>query len=314
MSQARNFILDCDPGVDDAVALFLACAYPTELPLLGVTTVAGNVGPGLTARNARLIRELAGRERIPVYAGCQRPMVRPPVEASHFHGESGLGTLAIFEPRAPLAAGHAVQFIIDTLLREPAGSVTLLVTGPMTNIAMAMVLEPAIVPRIAEVIFMGGARLEGGNITASAEYNIYADPHAAHLVCSAACRRVALGLDATHQVRASRARLDRLRRIGKPAARAVVQLLEFCNSLEAYSGEQHGSPVHDPCTVAYALRPDLFVTQPCQLRVECESALTLGHTAVEFRADVAQCLDTLWVTKADADGIFELLAQGLERL
>lgn len=314
MSKARNFILDCDPGVDDAIALFLAFGHRQALPLLGITTVAGNVGPGLTARNARLIRQLAACDDVPIYAGCQRPMVRPPVEASHFHGESGLGTLAVFEPQAPLAAQHAVHFIIDSLLREPPGSVSLLITGPMTNVAMAMVLEPAIVPRIGEIVFMGGARREGGNITASAEYNIYADPHAAHVVCSAACRRVALGLDATHQVRATPARVARLRKIAGSSAAATVTLLDFCNSLEGNGGPQRGSPLHDPCTVAYALRPELFVTQPCRLRVECESALTLGHTAVEFRDSEAAALDTQWVTQANADGVFDLLAQALERL
>ena len=314
MPTRRNFILDCDPGVDDAVALLLALASPEELPLLAITTVAGNVGPGLTARNARLIRQIAGQEHIPVFAGCQRPMLRAPVEASHFHGASGLGSLDIFEPRAPLAPGHAVQCIIDTLLHEPAGSVSLLVTGPMTNVAVAMVLEPAIVPRIGEIIFMGGARLEGGNITASAEYNMYADPHAAQVVCSAACPRVALGLDATHQVRATPARIARLSGIKTVAANAVVQLLEFCNQLAAYSDDAQGGPLHDPCTVAFALRPDLFKTRACQLRVECASELTLGHTAVEFRADVADALDTRWVTQADADGIFDLLEQALRRL
>lgn len=319
MSPARKFIIDCDPGVDDAIALFLAFAQSGDhtlgdtLPLLGITTVAGNVDASLTARNARLIRELAGRADVPVYAGAQQPLVRSAVAASHFHGESGLGSLTINEPRQPLADGHAVQFIIDSLIREPAGCVTLLVMGPMTNIAMAMRLAPQIVPRIGEIVFMGGARLEGGNITASAEYNIHADPHAAHIVCSAACRRVAIGLDATHQVRATPNRVRRLRAIATPAATAVVQLVDFCNRLEANTSSADGSPLHDPCVVAWALRPQLFRTVACQLRVECTSELTLGHTAVEFRASVAAQLDTLWVTHVDADGVFDLLASALRR-
>lgn len=313
MVTPRNIILDCDPGVDDAVALFLALASPEELRLLGITTVAGNVGPGLTARNARIVRELAGREDVPVHAGCERPMLRAAVEASHFHGASGLGMLAVFEPKLPLAAQHAVQFIVETLLREPSGSVSILITGPMTNVAMAMVLEPRIIPRIAEIIFMGGARLEGGNITASAEYNIYADPHAAHIVCSAPCRRIALGLDATHQVRGTAARIERIRHIDTEPARAVVNLLEFCNTLQANIATGDGTPLHDPCTVAYALRPDLFELRPCHLRVETCSELTLGHTAVEFRSEGAVPMTTHWVTRADADGVFSLLTERLKR-
>ena len=174
-------ILDCDPGVDDGVALLMAFASLDRLDLRGITTVAGNVGLAQTARNARLLRQLAGgaAERVPVLQGCARPMVRDLIVAEHFHGESGLGNLVIFEPAAPLAAGHAVNFIVETLLREPAGTITLAITGPMTNVAMAMRLEPSIVSRIRQVVFMGGARLEAGNVTASAEYNIYADPHAA---------------------------------------------------------------------------------------------------------------------------------------
>jgi purine nucleosidase len=241
-------------------------------------------------------------------------MVRPAVEASHFHGTSGLGWLEVFEPRVPLAELHAVRFIVDTLLREPPRSVSLLITGPMTNVAMAMVLEPAIIPRIAEVIFMGGARLEGGNITASAEYNIYADPHAAQVVCTADCQRIALGLDVTHQVRATAERIERIRRVGNEAAAAAASLLEFCNSLEANIARGAGSPLHDPCTVAYAIQPELFAMRPAHLRVETASELTLGHTAIEFRAEMGLPLSTQWAISADADGIFDLLTHHLERL
>ncbi|MFO1425501.1 MAG: nucleoside hydrolase [Steroidobacteraceae bacterium] len=276
-------IIDCDPGVDDAVALFLAFAAPRELNLLAVTTVAGNVGPGLTARNARLVRELAGRTDVPVFAGAQRPLVREPVEAGHFHGASGLGTLPVFEPAAPLAPGHAATFIVESLLRAPAGSVTLVVTGPLTNVALALRLEPAIAQRIGAIALMGGARAEAGNITASAEYNIHADPHAAHVVFSCGCPITVLGLDATHQVRSSAARVARLRALGTVPARAVAELCEFSNALEPNLARGGGAPLHDPCPVAWLLRPQLFRSRPCYLQVETCSPLTLGHTAVEFR-------------------------------
>ena len=314
MTSARKIILDCDPGVDDAIALFLAFGAADRLSVLGVTTVAGNVALPLTTRNARMIRQLAGHTQVPIYAGCARPMVRSAVQASDFHGATGLGTLAVFDASAPLADGHAVTFIIESLLRAPAGSVSLLITGPMTNVAMALVLEPRIASRIDEIIFMGGARLEGGNITASAEYNIYADPHAAHVVCSAGVRLVALGLDATHQVRGTAARIGRIRALGSRCALAAAELLEFCNTLPGNLQGADGAPLHDPCTVAYALRPDLFRAVPCYLRIETAAELTLGHSAVEFRPQSDHPMTALWVTHCDADGIFSLLTEQLAQL
>ncbi len=238
-------------------------------------------------------------------------MVRAAVDASHFHGASGLGSLAIFEPTQALSSGHAVQFLIDTLTREIPRTVSVLLTGPMTNLAMAMVLEPRILPRIGEIIFMGGARLEGGNITASAEYNIYADPHAAQVVCSSGVKLIALGLDATHQVRGTAARIQQIAQRGTPGALAAARLLEFCNTLPGNQMHGEGSPLHDPCTVAYALRPELFRTLPCYLQVETASELTLGHTAVEFRAEAGRPMTSHWVTHCDADGIFNLLTTRL---
>ncbi len=312
--QPRPLIIDCDPGVDDAVALFLAFAAPQELRLLGITTVAGNVGPGLTSRNARMIRQMARREDVPVYAGCERPMVRTPVEAGHFHGASGLGTLEIFEPAAPLADGHAVEFIVRTLRRAEPGSVSIAVTGPLTNLAMALVMDPGIAARIGTIAIMGGARSEGGNITASAEYNIHADPHAAQVVFSSGCAITVLGLDATHQVRSTAARVARIRALGSKVASAVADLLQFSNDLEPNRARGDGAPLHDPCPIAWMLRPQLFTSRPCHLQVETCSPLSLGHTAVEFRASDGVPMTTHWVTQADAAGVFDLLHARLASL
>ena len=308
----KQLIIDCDPGVDDAVALFLAFASADALDVLGVTTVAGNVGADLTARNARLIRQIAGREDVPVYAGCRGPMARASVEAGEFHGESGLGVLAIFEPDAPLADGHAVDFIVRTLMDATPGAIDLAITGPCTNVAMAMVLEPRIVERLGEVVIMGGARTEGGNVTASAEYNIHADPHAAHVVISGARRVTMLGLDVTHQVRATPDRIARIEAIGTAPALAVANLLTFSSEVELMLASGGGAPLHDPAVIAYLLAPQLFNATPCLIAVETASALTLGHTAVEFR-DAAGS-STQWVTDADADGVFDLLTTRLAAL
>ena len=306
-------ILDCDPGVDDAVALFLAFASPEELELIAVTTTAGNVEAALTARNARLIRQIAGRAEVPVHAGCPRPLVRAPIEADHFHGESGLGRLPVFEPDAPLAPGHAVNAIVEAVMSRPAGTVTVAVTGPMTNLACAIVLEPRVAARLARVAVMGGARSEGGNITASAEYNIFADPHAAQVVYASGVEVVTFGLDVTHQVRATPARVAALRALATPAALATAQLLDFANEVQQrHVGDVH-SPLHDPCPIAWLIRPQLFVDRPCRIEVETASPLTLGHTAVEFRLRGVAPANARWVTEADADGVFALLTERLAR-
>lgn len=306
-------IIDGDPGVDDAVALFLAFAAPSDLEILAVTTVAGNVGAALTARNARIVRQIAGRDDVAVYAGAQSPLVRKPVAADHFHGESGLGDLALFDPASPLADGHAANAIVSLVMARPAGAVSLAVMGPMTNVALAMTLEPAIVPRLARVVAMGGARSAGGNVTASAEYNIYADPHAAAVVLRSGAPVVMLGLDATHQVRATAARMAALAALSTPAARASVELLSFCARMEqALAGSNH-PPLHDPCTIAYLLAPELFVTRPCRIAVETASPVTLGHTSVEFRLDEPAAAHVHWATEVDADGVFALLTEHLAR-
>ncbi|MBQ1541161.1 MAG: nucleoside hydrolase [Caulobacteraceae bacterium] len=307
-------IIDCDPGVDDAVALFLAFAAPDVFDLIGITTVAGNVNAELTARNARILRQIAGREDVPVYAGCQRPLVRRPVEADAFHGASGLGDMAVFEPAAPAAAGHAVDFLVQAVMSRPAGSVALAVTGPMTNLAAALALEPRLASHLGQVVAMGGARSEGGNITASAEYNIYADPHAAQVVFEACRDVVVLGLDATHQVRATDDRLAAIAAIPNAAAKAAAELLVFANRVERELVGGTGSPLHDPCTIAYLLAPQLFTTRPCRLSVETASPLTLGHTAVEFRLKSPDEANALWVSAVDAQGVFDLLTERLARL
>lgn len=307
----RPLILDCDPGVDDAVALLLAFAARDALALAGVTTVAGNVGLARTTRNACALRELAGREDVPVIAGCERPLVRPPVEAADFHGVSGLGALELPQPRMPASSGRAAQFIVDSVLAAPPRSLTLAATGPLTNLAAALALEPRIETLVREVVFMGGARSEGGNITASAEYNVYADPHAARRVCEADWPVVAIGLDASHQVRSTAARVAAIRSLGSAPANAVAGLLEFSNAIEARLSGRDGAPLHDPCVVAYLLAPQLFETADCDLRVETDSPLTLGHTAVEFRNPGGEPRHVRWATRADASGVFALLADRL---
>lgn len=309
MADQIPVIIDCDPGVDDAIALLLAFASP-EIDLIAVTTVAGNVSAELTARNACLVREIAGQPDVPVHQGAARPLVRVPVEAGHFHGESGLGRLSLFEPAAGAAAAPAATAIVDRAMARPAGTVTIVTIGPMTNLAVAMAIEPRLAGHLRQVVAMGGARTEGGNITASAEYNIFADPHAAHIVLESGCRVVLIGLDATHQVRATEARIAAIEALGTASARAAGDLLRFSRDIEAELVGGRDAPLHDPCTIAWLLKPELLEMRPARVTVETGSPLTLGHTAVEFRSETP---NAGWAVRADGEGVFALLTDRLGR-
>lgn len=305
----RPLIIDCDPGVDDAIALLLAFAASDELDLKGVTTLAGNVNAKLTAHNACIIRSLAEREDVAVFAGADRPLAAEPVEAGHFHGANGLGDLTFDAPHQGPSDIGAVEFLIDTLKRAAPRSVTIATLGPLTNVALALAADPACAGGVREIVIMGGARREGGNITASAEFNIYADPHAAAAVFASGLPIVAIGLDATHQIRTTPERMARLEAIGSARAQATSRLLRFGEHVERTLALEEGAPLHDPAIIAYLLAPNLFSLTPARIAVETNSPLTRGHTAVEFRLDAPSA--TRWATGADADGVFDLLAERL---
>ena len=310
---ARKVIIDCDPGQDDAVALFLAMSSPDELDILGITTVAGNVPVELTQRNARMMCDIAGRKELPVYAGCERPMVLEPITAEYIHGNTGIDGVDVFEPDTPLQDSHAVDFIIETLLAADKGTVTLVPTGPMTNIATAIQREPAVLDSVQEIVAMGGAMREGGNRSPSAEFNVLVDPHAADIVYNTGKPVTAMGLDVTHQVLSTRERVARLRAVGNAVAVATADMLSFFHRYDTKKYGSEGAPLHDPCTVAWLLRPDLFATRRCNLSVEKESALTLGHTAVDFWHVTDRPHNVDWVYEVDADGFYDLLIERLAR-
>lgn len=303
----QALIIDCDPGVDDAVALMLAFGAGV-FDLLAITAVGGNVPVQKTARNARMLRQIAGREDVPVFMGADRPLRREPAGAGEFHGAEGLGDLSPFEPETPCAEGHAVDALIDLVMARPERSVAMAVLGPMTNLALALRREPGLALRLGPVAVMGGARSEGGNITASAEFNIWADPDAAAEVLASGCDVVLFGLDATHQVRATEDRIAAVEAIGTAMADTAASMMRFSQRIEREIVGWDAPPVHDPCPVAWLLQPALFELAPCRIRVETQSDLTRGHTAVEFRDAVAGGLPHRWATAADADGVFALIA------
>ena len=310
----RPVIIDCDPGQDDAVALLMALASPNNLKVLGVTCVAGNVPLDLTQHNARRICELAGQPELPVFAGCPRPMLLPLRTAEAIHGKTGLDGSGLPEPSIALQDRHAVDFIIDTCLSAGDGEITICMLGPMTNLAVAFVKAPQIVGKIREIVFMGGAALGPGNRTPVAEFNIMTDPHAAKVVLEAGSPLVMFGLDVTHRVITTPARLDTITQIGSPVSEAVTGMLTFYdkNDPERY-GEQ-GGPLHDPCVIAWLLQPNLFRGKRVHLTVETGSPLTMGQTVADWWNVTGKEANTTVIDHADADGFYTLLVDLLSRL
>jgi len=310
---ARPIIIDTDPGQDDAIALLLALASP-ELSVLGVTAVAGNVPLALTQTNARALVELAGRPDVPVFAGCERPMVRPLVTAEEVHGKTGLDGADLPPPGAALQDAHAVDWLVETLMASAPGTVTLCPLGPLTNVAMAMVREPAIVPRIREIVLMGGGFFEGGNATPSAEFNIYVDPHAAHVVFQSGVPLTMAPLDMTHKALMPRDWIDSLGALGTPVGRACRGMLSFYERFDMARYGQHGGPLHDPCVIAYLLRPALFGGRTCNVRIETGSELTMGMTVVDWWGQTGLPKNCHVLNTVDADGFFALIGERLATL
>lgn len=309
----QAIIIDCDPGQDDAVNLLLAMSSPDELEILGITTVAGNVPLALTAINARLMCDIAGRNDIPVFAGCDKPMVRDLVTAEHVHGAMGINGIEVTEPVHPLQEQHAVDFIVETLNAADDDSITLVPTGPLTNIGVAITKAPDILPKVKEIVLMGGAMRESGNISPSAEFNILVDPQAAEIVFNCGRPITQMGLDASHQVLTTRERIERLKEIDNDAARATVGMLDFFNRHDMAKYSFLGAPLHDPCTVAYLLKPDIFEGKLCNVSIETESELTMGHTAVDFWNVTDRPKNANWIYAVDADGFYDLLTERLTR-
>ena len=307
----RKVIIDCDPGQDDAVMLLLALACPDEFDILGITTVAGNVPLDLTQRNARIMCELADRTDVPVFAGCDKPMRHELITAENVHGKTGIDGVAVYQPAMPLQDQHAVDFIIETLLGAENDSITLVPTGPLTNIGEAMSRQPDILPKVREIVLMGGAMREGGNTTPSAEFNILEDPDAAQIVMQCGRPLTIVPLDVTHQALVSQIRIEQIRALDTPVGTAVVGMMEFFNRFDSEKYGSDGAPLHDPCTIAYLLKPELFKGKMCNVEIETGSPLTRGHTAVDFWGVTDKVRNANWLYKLDADGFFALLIDRL---
>jgi len=308
----HKIILDCDPGHDDAVALMLAHGSP-EIDLLAVTTVMGNQTIEKVTRNALAVARVIGLDSVPFAQGAHRPLVRDVETAPDIHGESGLDGPVLPDPTITLDARHAVDLIIDTVMAHEPGTVTLVPTGALTNIALAVRREPRIVERVKEVVLMGGG-VHVGNWSAVAEFNIVIDPEAAHIVFTAGWPLTMIGLDATHQALATDEVAARIAAVGTGPARFTSELLEFfAHSYQDAQGFDH-PPVHDPCAVAYVIDPSLMRTVRAPLDVELAGTLTLGMTVADLRAPAPADCPTQVAMDLDADRFWNLVVDALERI
>jgi purine nucleosidase len=310
----RKIIIDTDPGQDDAVAILLALASPEELEVLGVVAVAGNVGLHHNANNARKVVELSGKVDVPVYAGCSRPIRRALVTAEHVHGDTGLNGPDLPDPSIPLQDQHGVDYIIEALMQAAPGTITLCTLGPLTNIAMALIKEPRIAERIQEIVMMGGAYFEVGNITPAAEFNIYVDPEAADIVLRCGAPITVLPLDVTHQVQSTPERLSAILGLGNRTGQAVHAMLSFSEEFDLKKYGWAGAPLHDPTVIAYLLQPDLFEGRLCNVAVETASELTMGMTVADYWHVTDKVPNATFMRNGDAAGFFELLTDRLARL
>ncbi len=308
-----RIIIDTDPGQDDAVAILLALAS-REIEVLGICSVAGNVPLPMTTLNVLKICELAGRPDMAVHAGAAGPLVRSQVTAEEVHGRTGLDGHDLPEPAMRPREAHAVDFIIATLAREPAGSVTLCTLGPMTNIALAFARAPEVRSRVARIVAMGGAWSEGGNTTPAAEFNIFADPHAAQAVLHAGVPVVLHPLDVTHKCLTRRDRVAAFHGMGTRAGTATAALLEYYERFDEKKYGTDGGPLHDPNVIAWLLRPDIYGGRDVNVEVETGSELTMGQTVVDWWGVTGRPRNVHFVREVDDAAFFALLAERIATL
>ena len=310
----QKIIIDTDPGQDDAAAIMLALGSPQDVEVLGICAVAGNVPLRLTSRNVRMICELSGRCDIKVYEGASAPMERPLVTAEHVHGKTGLDGPDLPEPVMTVESQHAVDFIIETLMREPTGTVTLCTLGPLTNIGLALRKAPEIAARVKRLVMMGGGFFEGGNITPAAEFNIYVDPEAARDVLASGMPITMIPLDLTHKLLTLSERVERLRALRTRPAIALAEMLDFFERFDIEKYGSDGGPLHDPAVIAWVIRPDLFNGRECNVEIETTSPLTLGMTVIDWWRVTERKPNALVLRDGDDGGFFDLLIERVGRL
>lgn len=307
---AKRIIIDCDPGIDDAFLLAMAVASE-EIEILGITTTYGNVGLSHTTNNALRVLDWLGSS-VPVHAGVDRAILSGRVDAAAYHGETGLEAPEIGQPRRSAEAENAIHYLVRTLAGSP-DKITLVASGPLTNLAIALRLEPSIANKFEQIVFMGGST-DYGNDSPAAEFNLLCDPHAAQIVLDSGIPTVMFGLNVTHQVIATPREVERMRALGNRAGRVFADMAEFFAKVYRERYGFAGSALHDPCTIAWLLKPELFETHTMRVDVETDSGLSFGRTVHDIWGLSGKPANAEVAIKADADGFFDLLCTLLSRL
>jgi purine nucleosidase len=310
----RSIIIDTDPGQDDAVAILTALASPEDFEILGIVGVAGNVPLHLSVLNALKIVELTGRTDVRVYAGCDKPMKRELVTAEYVHGKTGLDGPTLPAPQLKVEQAHGVNFIIDTLRHNPEQTVTICALGPLTNVATAFHNAPDIVPMVKEIVLMGGGYFEQGNTTPAAEFNIYVDPEAADIVFRSGIPITQVPLDLSHQMLSTGPRVKKFRDLGNRAGVVTAEMLEFFERFDEKKYGWDGGPLHDPCVIAWLLKPELFQGRHINVEIETQSELTLGATVADYWGITSKPRNVHFLRSGDAEGYYTLLAERIGRL
>ena len=314
---AQKIIIDTDPGQDDAIAILLALASPKEIDVLGIVSVAGNVPLDLATKNALKVVEISGLLDIPVYRGSEKPLKRKLVTAENVHGKTGLDGPDLPEPKIKIQSQHGVNFIIETLRSHEAKTITLCPLGPLTNIALSMQKAPDIVEKIQQIVLMGGAYFEVGNVTPAAEFNIYVDPEAADIVMRSGVQITMLPLDVTHQVLTTQKRMKKIEKLGNKTGKIVSQLTTFFERFDEAKYGSDGAPLHDPCVIAYLLKPKLFSGKQVNLQIETQSELTRGMSVADYWGVTNKKThprNVLFLRNVNAKGFYKLLTKRLALL
>ncbi|WP_179401416.1 nucleoside hydrolase [Burkholderia guangdongensis] len=311
----RSVIIDTDPGQDDAIAILFALGAQDRLDVRALTAVAGNVPLDLTQRNARIIRDWAGRATtLPVYAGCPRPLARDLITAANVHGKTGLEGVELHEPQGPLASQHAVSYLVDTLSHAAPNSVTICAIGPLTNVASALIEAPQIRAALREIVMMGGAFFERGNITPAAEFNVYVDPQAADVVFRSGVPIVVLPRDVAVKAPITPARVAPFRALGNRCGAIVADIMA---AELAYNKKRRGveeAPMYDPTAVGYLFDPSMFGGRKVNVVVETAGQWTLGETVVDWTGHSGRAPNATWIDEVDADRFYAALLDSVAKL
>ena len=313
--KTKKIILDCDPGHDDAVAIMLALAS-NEIDLLGISCVAGNATLENTTKNTLKICSLINKTQTKVYSGASKPLKHKLITAEHVHGKTGLdieGKEIEISPNISLESKDAVDFIIDTCI-ESKDNIYLCPTGPLTNIALALLKNPSIKNKIEKIVFMGGAAMTLGNISPVAEFNIYVDPHAANIVLNSGIPLVMMGLDVTHKICVDDKVIRDIKNNDNKSSNFFADLMNFYSKFHRDLYDTDESPLHDPCVIAYLIDNSIFTGKEVYVQVEEESNLTRGNTVVDWLGVTNNTPNCLVINDANKNKFFSILKERLKLL